>query len=1185
MESQVLLVRRSHSAAAVAPHHQHGYRLAGGMKRLGGACPIPSSLGKQQWQFRVEKRVTLRPPKRTSAVEVRAKKSALDFKLPGSLKLKKGEPEDDEETTAGSGTKKFGTAKLPGTVKLPGTMKLPGTQRSRRKDNNVVFVAGATGKVGRRVVRELVQLGFTVRAGVRDVEKAQFLVEFAAGEPAEEEEEETEEKPEAKPNLWASFAPGKLFGFLGSFKKAAGVDLVEVDLERSEEIEDAIGNAGIVVCAIGASEKEALNVTAPYRIDYKATENLINAATDAKVNHFVLVTSLGTQKVGWPAAVLNLFWGVLVWKAKAEKALLSSGIPFTIVRPGGMEKPTDAFKETHNLVLDIADSRFGGQVSSLQVAELIGGVVSNLKLSQNKIVEVVAETTAPLRPIEDLLAELPSIDDVEAEKEAATQKISAKKAADEEEKLAKIEEAKAAKQREEEEKLAKKRELEAAKQREEEERIAAEEKRAAEQAKAEALRQKLQKEYVVAKEREEEAKRTAEEARLEKEVLEKRVAELRSKAEAAAQAAKEAKAVEAAVLAAIREGTTLSDKEKRDVVAALRAEEKSKKEAEAKAKAAEERAKKEAETKAIREAEAAKVEAEKKRQAAEAKIVAEGERAAKAEADLKAKAEADKKAKAEAEKREAEEKAKAAAKAKEEAEKKAKAAAKAKEEAEEKAKIEAAEKKAEDEKLKAEAEAKAKEEKLKAEAKAKAKAEEEAKLKAEAEAKAKAKEEEEAKLKAEAEAKAKAKEEEEKLKAKAEAKAKEERLKAQAEAKAKDATEAKAAAEQEKVKEVQVVASGDVFSEKKATQPFRWPWQKEQEPVVSEPVVQAAVTEEGVEEKVDELPRTSKPLSPYAQYPGLKPPTSPSPSPPEVEVKANEAVENLAEVVVNTAKVVEENVPVVPSPEVVEAAKAAAEELQRLAAQAAAEVKAREESALEKARATTATFLWPWQKQSAPENQTVTDQSPVVSSSSTSVQDELPRSNRPLSPYTRYPGLKPPTSPTPSPPISVSKSVTEELASNNGRELDVVEHGRFVDFKPPSSPTPSPAPSVEDNGSVLTAEVEAREQNTAPKAQETTEGKFFWPWQKREPEPLPEVEEEAPLPEPEPEAEPASILTAATAAIEKMPLSSTDLPRTSRPLSPYWRYPDLKPPTSPTPSPPRGKLEEKPVEEQVAQEL
>jgi hypothetical protein len=38
-----------------------------------------------------------------------------------------------------------------------------------------------------------------------------------------------------------------------------------------------------------------------------------------------------------------------------------------IVRPGGMERPTDAFKETHNLVLYRKDSLSGGQVSRLQV--------------------------------------------------------------------------------------------------------------------------------------------------------------------------------------------------------------------------------------------------------------------------------------------------------------------------------------------------------------------------------------------------------------------------------------------------------------------------------------------------------------------------------------------------------------------------------------------------------------------------------------------------------------------------------------------------------------------------------------------------------------------------------------------------------------------------------------------------
>ena len=40
---------------------------------------------------------------------------------------------------------------------------------------------------------------------------------------------------------------------------------------------------------------------------------------------------------------------------------------FQIVRPGGMERPTDAYKEKHNVTLSTEDTLFGGQVSNLQV--------------------------------------------------------------------------------------------------------------------------------------------------------------------------------------------------------------------------------------------------------------------------------------------------------------------------------------------------------------------------------------------------------------------------------------------------------------------------------------------------------------------------------------------------------------------------------------------------------------------------------------------------------------------------------------------------------------------------------------------------------------------------------------------------------------------------------------------------
>ena len=65
------------------------------------------------------------------------------------------------------------------------------------------------------------------------------------------------------------------------FMRAAAerLEIVECDLEKQpqEGIVKAIGNASLVVCSIGASEKEILDVTGPYRIDYLATSNLVQA--------------------------------------------------------------------------------------------------------------------------------------------------------------------------------------------------------------------------------------------------------------------------------------------------------------------------------------------------------------------------------------------------------------------------------------------------------------------------------------------------------------------------------------------------------------------------------------------------------------------------------------------------------------------------------------------------------------------------------------------------------------------------------------------------------------------------------------------------------------------------------------------------------------------------------------------
>ncbi|CAM0151504.1 unnamed protein product [Urochloa decumbens] len=262
----------------------------------------------------------------------------------------------------------------------------------KEKERDLVFVAGATGRVGSRAVRELIKLGFRVRAAVRNAERASSLVQSVQ---------------QLKLDGDAAISP------------VEKLEIVECDLEKQprDGIAKAIGKASLVVCSIGASEKEILDVTGPYRIDYMATSNLVQAATAAKVEHFILVTSLGTNKIGFPAFLLNLFWGVLCWKRRAEEALIASGIPYTIIRPGGMERPTDAFKETHNLVAAAEDTYVGGLVSNLQVAELIGCMAKNRRAAYCKVVEVVAETTAPLLPMDQLLSAIPSKREPPAEEE------------------------------------------------------------------------------------------------------------------------------------------------------------------------------------------------------------------------------------------------------------------------------------------------------------------------------------------------------------------------------------------------------------------------------------------------------------------------------------------------------------------------------------------------------------------------------------------------------------------------------------------------------------------------------------------------------------------------------------------------------------------------------------------------
>lgn len=152
-----------------------------------------------------------------------------------------------------------------------------------------VLVAGATGQTGQLVVRELLAGGFEVRALVRDTAKG---------------------------------------------RKVLGdqVELAVGDVKDPASLAAAIAGTDAVVSAIGA--RGAKGPDRPEAIDYEGVRNLVDAAVKAKSRQFVLVSSRGVTQ---PDNPLNkIFGNVLVWKLKGEDALRASGIPYTIVRPGGL---------------------------------------------------------------------------------------------------------------------------------------------------------------------------------------------------------------------------------------------------------------------------------------------------------------------------------------------------------------------------------------------------------------------------------------------------------------------------------------------------------------------------------------------------------------------------------------------------------------------------------------------------------------------------------------------------------------------------------------------------------------------------------------------------------------------------------------------------------------------------------
>ncbi len=105
------------------------------------------------------------------------------------------------------------------------------------------------------------------------------------------------------------------------------------------------------------------------RADFLGNKVLIDAAVQAGVQKFVLVSSIGAGKsaIALPPQVLQTLGPVLAEKEQAEEYLMASGLTYTVVRPGGLKSEP----ATGNAVLT-PDVAIAGSIHRADVADLVG---------------------------------------------------------------------------------------------------------------------------------------------------------------------------------------------------------------------------------------------------------------------------------------------------------------------------------------------------------------------------------------------------------------------------------------------------------------------------------------------------------------------------------------------------------------------------------------------------------------------------------------------------------------------------------------------------------------------------------------------------------------------------------------------------------------------------------------------
>jgi uncharacterized protein YbjT (DUF2867 family) len=258
---------------------------------------------------------------------------------------------------------------------------------------NRVLVTGATGGVGQLVVAKLLEKGLPVRILTRSADKAEKMfngrVDFTVGDTR-------------YPETLSAALQDVDYIICATGTTAFPSEKWDFDLQdsTSNSFEKLMQWGRIYFDATYRTEKAR---NSPNQIDAQGVKHLVELAPK-DLRRFVFVSSCGVQrKDKLPYNLLNSF-GVLDAKQEGELAIVNSGLPYTIIRPGQLiDGPFTSYdlntllqrttNGTSGVVVGTGDT-LTGQTSRIDVAAACVECLEN-ESTERKVFELINKGTRP----------------------------------------------------------------------------------------------------------------------------------------------------------------------------------------------------------------------------------------------------------------------------------------------------------------------------------------------------------------------------------------------------------------------------------------------------------------------------------------------------------------------------------------------------------------------------------------------------------------------------------------------------------------------------------------------------------------------------------------------------------------------------------------------------------------------